>query len=159
MAWTTPPAFPAGMTAGVAEALQQLSDNLAVIGGAWTSYTPTWTASTTNPVLNNGTLVGRYKKIDKTVYFTVDLTIGSTTTLGSGTYIFSLPTAAVRGVEMAIDCTLSLVHSTTRNAGGGILVNTTQVRLMQASGQVTDSSPFAWATGDVISLAGTYEAA
>jgi hypothetical protein len=159
MAWVTPPTFTAGQTAGVSTALNQVCFDLAIIGGAWASFTPAWTASGTNPVLNNGTLVGRYKQVDKTIDFTIDLTIGSTTTLGSGTYLFDLPVASVRGVEMAINSTLSMVHGVTRNSGGALLVTSTVARLMQDTGPVTNASPFAWATGDVISLAGSYEAA
>ena len=53
---------------------------------------------------------------------------------------------------------LTMKQGTNRNSGGAILVNTGTVRLMQATGAVTPSSPFVWASGDVISLAGQYEA-
>lgn len=58
---------------------------------AWVSYTPTWTAATTNPVLGNGTLIGRYQKLGRTVTVHINLTAGSTTTFGSGNYSFALP--------------------------------------------------------------------
>ncbi len=66
----------------------------ATAGTSWTSYTPTWTASTTNPGIGNGTLVGRYQKIGRTVNLHINLTAGSTTTYGSGTYAFTLPVQA-----------------------------------------------------------------
>lgn len=80
--------FPAGMgIAGVD------------ITGAWQTFTPAWTAATTNPTLGNGTLVGRYMRIGRTVHVSITLTAGSTTNVGSGTYLFSLPfTAANNGV-------------------------------------------------------------
>ncbi|MGW1160354.1 hypothetical protein ACWD48_19480 [Streptomyces sp. NPDC002519] len=59
--------------------------------GAWTSYTPTWTASTTNPSVGNGTLIGRYQLFGKTCHLQINLVTGSTTTYGSGTYTFALP--------------------------------------------------------------------
>jgi len=69
--------------------------------GAWTSYTPSWTGSTTNPVLGNGTLVGRYQKTGRQVVAHINLTTGSTTTYGSGNYNFSLPfTAANAGASL-----------------------------------------------------------
>lgn len=73
-------------------------DTYQKIPGAWTSYTPTWTAGTTNPVLGNGTLVGLYQQFGKTIHYQINLTAGSTTTFGSGTYAFALPfTSANRG--------------------------------------------------------------
>ncbi|MET7739614.1 hypothetical protein [Streptomyces sp. NPDC005385] len=62
--------------------------------GGWTSYTPTWTGSTTNPVLNNGVLVGRYQRTGRTITCHVNLIPGSTTTYGSGNYNFALPVQA-----------------------------------------------------------------
>jgi len=61
-------------------------------GTAWQSYTPAWTASTTNPTLGNGTLVGRYCLLpNRTCIATIRLVIGSTTNIGSGTYLFTVP--------------------------------------------------------------------
>lgn len=57
---------------------------------AWTTYTPTWSGPTP-PTLGNGTLTGRYIKIGRTVTVSIILTVGSTTTLGSGAYTYSLP--------------------------------------------------------------------
>src|SRR5579864_7885838 len=61
--------------------------------GAWASYTPSWTGSSTNPSLGNGSLTGRYTQIGKVVLFSVVLTAGSTTTYGSGFWTFTLPIA------------------------------------------------------------------
>lgn len=81
----------------------QTDGNFTVIGnleaanittGAWTSYTPTWTASGSNPVLGNGTLVGLWAKVGRTYVVHINLIPGSTTTFGSGTYSFALPVAA-----------------------------------------------------------------
>lgn len=58
---------------------------------AWTSYTPTWTAVTTNPVIGNGTITGAYNKIGRLVTGYITVTMGGTTTYGSGQYNLSLP--------------------------------------------------------------------
>lgn len=58
---------------------------------AWTAYTPTWIASTTAPSIGNGTLIGRYQRVGRTVSLVIDLTAGSTTTFGGGNYSFTLP--------------------------------------------------------------------
>ncbi|MDG4790366.1 hypothetical protein O7626_31355 [Micromonospora sp. WMMD1102] len=65
---------------------------------AWTTYTPTWTGSLTNPVLGNGTLEGKWRQVDPLmVAVRIKLVPGSTTTFGSGNYKFALPVAAVSG--------------------------------------------------------------
>lgn len=62
--------------------------------GLWSAYTPVWTGATSNPVIGNGTLAGRWSSIGKTINVYLDLTAGSTTTFGSGPYRFSLPIAS-----------------------------------------------------------------
>jgi hypothetical protein len=62
--------------------------------GAWTSYTPTWTASGTAVALGNGVLVGRYQRIGRTIIYHINFIPGSTSTYGSGVYSFALPVAA-----------------------------------------------------------------
>jgi len=64
------------------------------IGEEFTSFTPTWTATTTNPVLGNGTLTGQYTQVNKLVYARYALIPGSTTTFGTGDYRFSFPVLA-----------------------------------------------------------------
>ncbi|MDX5566910.1 hypothetical protein PYK79_31760 [Streptomyces sp. ID05-04B] len=61
-------------------------------GTPWQPYTPSWTASPTNPVIGNGSLTGRYTLLpNNTCHVAIRLAPGSTTTFGSGTYVFGLP--------------------------------------------------------------------
>src|SRR5688572_9025428 len=64
-----------------------------ILTPGWTAYTPSWTGSVSNPVLNNGTLTGRYRRVTGSDLIVVEgrLTCGSTTTYGSGTYYISVP--------------------------------------------------------------------
>lgn len=57
-----------------------------------TAYTPTWTASTTNPTIGNGTLSGFWTRNGDRLIGQIRVAIGSTSTAGSGTYRFALPT-------------------------------------------------------------------
>jgi hypothetical protein len=61
----------------------------------WTAYTPTFTASTTNPSIGNGTLLGSYWQFGKLLAFNIEVGWGSTTSIGSGVYSFGLPVACV----------------------------------------------------------------
>lgn len=142
----------------------QLSVAGADVTGAWNSWSPAWTATTTNPVLGNGTLTGFYKQVGKTTYWSLRLAIGSTTTLGTGTWILSLPFTAsghyatldnvgsgVANVSAAASCTTA----TTRLRAGLATVD-----VILGLGNLADGThPAAWANGNVLSLSGTYEAA
>lgn len=88
---TTPRTWNAGETVTDTMLNTEIRDQFNSIFAAWTSYTPTWTAATTNPVLGNGTLVGRYLKVGRTCTAHINLTMGSTTTYGAGNYSFALP--------------------------------------------------------------------
>lgn len=62
----------------------------------WATYTPAWTSSGVQPVLNNGTLVGRYRWLSTNqIEVEIYLAIGSTTTAGTGEYLITIPVAAV----------------------------------------------------------------
>src|SRR5882672_10375888 len=56
-----------------------------------TDWTPTWLGSTTNPVIGNGSLTGRYFVLGKICFVYIDMVSGTTTTFGNGVYSFDLP--------------------------------------------------------------------
>lgn len=131
--------------------------------GAWTTYTPTWTASSSNPVLGNGTLLGRYKALDANTYIiSVQVSMGSTTTYGSGTWRFALPagvtTAAREQVMSAVSLDLSLVIL----ASGIVRFAASSTRcenVVIGSGIVNATTPHTWANGDFLAFTGIIEVA
>jgi len=74
----------------------------------WSTYTPTWTGSTTNPAIGNGTLVGRYRRHGTTLHLRISVIPGSTTTFGSGVYTLGLPSgmSAATGGEQWVTAKL-----------------------------------------------------
>jgi hypothetical protein len=64
------------------------------IGEAWTSFTPVWTSTGTQPAIGNGTLVGKFCRINKLVIGSIALISGSTTNFGTGSYLFNFPVTA-----------------------------------------------------------------
>lgn len=66
-----------------------------IIGAASQTYAVSWTAATTNPSLGNGTLTGNYFKLGRYVWVNISLKFGSTTTAGTGTWYFTVPTTPV----------------------------------------------------------------
>lgn len=71
-----------------------INGGLNLTTAAWNSYTPTWTSSGTAPALGNGTLVGKYAVIGRTYVVSIKITMGPSTTYGTGNYSFALPVSA-----------------------------------------------------------------
>lgn len=120
------------------------------------SWAPVWSATGTAPVLNNGSFVGAYSLDDKFVDFDMTLTIGSTTTIGSGTYTLTLPVAPVTGRKLFLG---SFLH------GGGIYQlfghanGSTTLNVYQESSPVTawgSTTPVAPVSTDTVHFHGRY---
>jgi hypothetical protein len=130
----------------------------------WTTYSPAWTASTTNPAIGDGTITGRYKAIGKTVFVSVKINMGTTTTYGSGTWRISLPVDAF-SASSAIFPTLFLdngsnwFQGTSYTEYGGSVSYVTPVWDKGATGSaaVDSVTPFTWVSTDSFSFAGSYE--
>lgn len=153
---TQPVVIPAGH-----ELLAPDFDPYEAMTGAWAAYTPVWSSGTTQPVLNNGTLTGRFFQAGKLVFVRISLLMGSTTTFGTGLYFLSLPVAPqLNGLlgAYAIDASASA-----RYAGQAWLRATTtggdnmRISLTSGPGGATETVPFTWANGDQLILAGSYE--
>jgi hypothetical protein len=134
----------------------EIRDAINGIQAAWTTYTPTWTASTTNPTLGNGTLSGRYLQIGKRIEFSIQITWGSTTTAGTGTWAFSLPVNNFAGANSPFNCQARMVGNAVRN---GILGGISAFSLYDATGAAVTAASFTWAAGNVLSILGVYEGA
>ena len=135
---------------------------------AWNTYTPTWRGNAgVQPVLNAGTLSGRYKQIGKTVEFTMRWVGGADTVFGDATtsaYYFTLPVTSKAGPGGVGDwnarAMLQDTSTGTRHLGFTGLQNSTEFFLRNYIGAtVTPVAPWTWAVSDVILISGTYEAA
>jgi hypothetical protein len=136
--------------------------SLASFGEAWTSYTPTWGGG--GPSIGNGTLAGSWVAIGKVIHYRITLVAGSTTTFGSSSWTFTLPTAAHAGITANALIGAGSAYDVSGVAVKGLLATWVSGQLVAAiatdSGSfLSGSVPFAWANTDVLSLAGTYEAA
>ncbi|MFJ9313808.1 hypothetical protein ACIRN4_06405 [Pimelobacter simplex] len=134
--------------------------------GSWPTYAASWTASGTNPAIGNGSIAGRYIQIGKTVIFRVNISMGSTTTYGSGQYSVSLPTAAnAAGLQIDVRCDVAIAGAA-YDARGRIVAGGTSVLLYcdpttagGSSRAVAATAPATFANGSLIVVQGTYEAA
>jgi len=136
-----------------------------VNGLVWTVYTPIWTASVTNPSIGNGTIVGRYKQIGKTTFVSMKLTMGSSTTFGSGNWHVTLPVTAVNTDAVILNTVFYQSSGSHFYQGmSWTVAYPTYVILVVNQGAteslgVTDTIPFTWASGDTLTITGSYEAA
>lgn len=141
-----------------------IETQLGTNAGAWQSYTPTWTATTTNPTLGNATLTGRYVQIGKVVTININLTFGTTTALGTGNHYFSIPVTAATG---AWEGTARF-----RNAGSANYFRISSINSALSTDNITyfssvsgndsmwtETSPFVMGNGDSLIIQMVYGAA
>ncbi len=126
-----------------------------------TAYTPVWGNTGTANTLGNGSIVGSYFQIGKLVRFTILLTLGSTSSVGSGIMTLTLPvTSDVFGAGGA---TAIFSHTGVATYFGlGLTSSTTIIALIDNAKpgvSVTATSPFTWGAADTIYIVGTYGAA
>lgn len=165
---TTPRTWTDGEVVTAAQLNAELRDALTALQAAWDTYTPTWTAATTNPTLGNGSIAGRYRQVGKTVDVLILLTWGSTTTGGAGNWSISLPVAPKTGIGSTLH-----VAANRGSASNNAFVGFTSVLSATSTGTLwyantstagdwnaaTGAAPGGWATGHTLRVFGRYEAA
>ena len=149
--------------------VQALADRLeAVLGTAWTVYSPALTASVTNPGLGTGnTANGRYKKVGLTVHFDAAIRFGTGMAAGAGTYFVSLPVPAAASWDIGGGNGRDLGSGSITDDSAGIntlvgvrFSSATTVQMPVSGGGYVNSATIAWAVSDfACRIAGTYEAA
>ena len=133
-------------------------------GGGFTfaAYTPTYT----NFTLGNGTVIARYAESGKLVFFQVQITFGSTTSV-SGLIKISLPVTAKNNGNAVTIPALFTDAGLNEYIGFGAINQTDNVVSLFADDAsatylkyaLTSSTvPFTWGTADVINVSGSYEA-
>ena len=139
---------------------QILGNNPTSVGGAWTSYTPTFA----NTTLGNGSVVGAYTQIGKTVHFRAVFTLGSTSAMGTNPTVTLPVTSATSVGSMNVfisDTGTAFYGGFTAYASTSVLqiyvfnTGTPYARMDGPSSTV----PMTWANTDILVVSGTYEAA
>lgn len=131
-------------------------------GGAWLSYTATWTN------ISNGTRTAAYMQLGKTVFFRAKFVV-TTSPAVAGNFTVTLPVTATSSIQ-ASQCRASFYdNSATRTYPALVHAASTTALTITAqqfpgltdsyNATPTSSLPFTWAVDDVIEVAGVYEAA
>ena len=135
------------------------------IPGAWTTWTPTLTATTTNPTLGSGSVQeGYYTVVNKLVVAHGYVAFGTSASAGSGDYRMSLPVTAARTAAANAGSVWLYDASTASgwSATAQIQTTTTAGFNKSTSGAtivISNSNPFTWADNDQIRAMFIYEAA
>lgn len=154
----TIPTIAPGDTTTVSTNLATYRDALKGASEAWTTYTHGWTGT-----IGNGTIVAKYMRVNKLVTYRIQVTWGSTTTHPASTQVFNVPVAAhadyTSSMHMGNGLGLDTSGSATNNLTADYVTSTTILLLTSTNTVVTNAVPWTWATGDKLSVTGTYETA
>jgi len=163
---TTKKTTVAGLTPGLSGITNsQLSTTAGELGGAWTSWTPTFNL-VGGGSWGNGVLTGGYTKVGKRVRFWAKFMLGTTTNFSGLTNItLNLPFTA--SASYPYPSVIGAVHMTSYYNGVAIIESTTVAGVYgyTASGTylspiaMTPTVPFAWANTNYAVVTGDYEAA
>jgi transcription elongation factor len=150
----------AGRRLRASELLEMVTQINSLTAPGWTSYTPAWTAAGTAPALGNGTLTGRSRRAANSDLITVEinLTIGSTSTVGTSDWRFSLPTNA-NASDLAVGSAWLLDSGTTERDAVARLLSVSTVSVICPTGPIGLGVPWTWATGDQVRITVQYQPA
>ncbi|OKI52850.1 hypothetical protein [Micromonospora sp. CB01531] len=138
---------------------------------AWTNFTPTWNnTGVAQPVLGNGALVGKYKKIGRIAHVVIKLFWGGTTSAGdpAGYWGFGGFPAALNGTVTDIILSGACWDSSAvglydaraqlSNAADQFgIVRTFTTTPATGAARISSTVPFTWAAQDYLYLSGTIE--
>ena len=127
-------------------------------GGAWTPYVPVWGSTGTPPALGNGTLVGSYHQVGKTVDIRVKLVPGSTSSYGTGNWNFTLPAGMVGKDALRYYSAGGLIQAAGFFLMMAIVNDTNIFSIMCADNtignvsNISSTHPQAWGSGNIVDV-------
>lgn len=118
---------------------------------AYTTYVPTWLATSVNPAINNGSITGKYFRMGNNVTAKFEIIPGSTTSFGTGTYSFGLPFATTNerwlGQGTGLRTGVNFLFGPLSNTDINFAITTGSAVILQSGGAI-GSATAAWANGD-----------
>lgn len=125
------------------------------------AFTPTWGSDGSAPSLGNGTLSGLFSMHGTMVRVNISMTAGGTSTFGTGTYKWALPTRAKTGIHLPGAGWVLDSGSQEYNAIP-ILATATDIAMRtwsatQTNQYVGQAAPMTWAANDAMQIAAWYE--
>lgn len=150
-------------TAGLSDGNILTAAQLNTIGASGNVYTPTWTATTTNPIINNGSISGTWLQVNKWVFGQIFIVVGSFTNVGAGFYRFSVPVGISGNTVLAADLHLldgSAGYTAYNGFGLPVFAGGTLIEFRtHGAGTFTNAVPIPLGNTDQIRIRFFYEAA
>lgn len=139
--------------------ITEVTDRWTDVLDPWESYTPTWTAASgVTAVGSSGSITGSFAVLGSTVCVRIRLVIGSSASLGTGAWAFTLPVGYAPSANQTITGWVSNSAGTVRypisahlTAAGGVVAMGAITNLVGAA------VPMAWAANDQLVLTGEYQ--
>lgn len=135
----------------------------------WTTYTPSFTGTITNPVIGNGLINGRYMNVGATIFGEIRIIAGTAGfARGSGIYRIGLPTPGIVENFQPVGQVVMRDEGPGINYFGTAIFNNnltdrielymhSQVATFDEGVAVTESTPFLFSGNDKILIQFTYE--
>lgn len=135
----------------------------------WTTYSPTWTGSVTNPTLGNSSVVGRYMNVGATIFGEIRIVAGTSGFVrGEGIYRIGLPTPGIVENFQPVGQVVMRDEGPGINFFGTAIFNNnltdeielymhSQVAQFAEGVAVTHTTPFLFSANDKILIQFTYE--
>lgn len=124
----------------------------------WEQYQPSWYGSISNPAIGNGTITGSFRRLGSVGHMRGVITMGSTTTYGSGLWYVTMPVGwsasgiITNGYQvghlMLNDTGTAVYKGLCYAAAGGTVLNFVHGSTTWTN--VTATSPFTWVSGDFL---------
>lgn len=127
----------------------------------WAAYTPTWSSTGTAPSLGNGTIAGKWLRIGGIVFYKIRLVWGSTTTGGTGAWLFTLPATALDTAAYTEPGGATLNDASVgQYIGQTVKYSSTQIYIQTdtAPNGVGQGTDFTWVATDTLTISGWIEA-
>lgn len=160
MAWSVGANVSTGDVLTASRYNQDVIENLNLVGGAWTSWTPALTASSNPNLGSTGSVAGHYIQTGKTVRFNAVLgASGTGIAAGTGDYRLSLPVAAKNSGSGLVVVANGYVFDGTFYIVACDRPTTTTMRIIASSGSQLSATHRQVVSGWTLSVTGIYEAA
>ena len=133
-----------------------------VLESNWQSYTPSWLSTGTAPAIGNGSVQGSFQQIGRRIEVQIYFAAGSTTTFGTGHYIFTAPVTSQTGLQwfgngQIQDTSLYNFQSTITGGGTSILMYGPASSTSTVAALVTPTVPVTWTTNNQTYLSLDYQ--
>lgn len=132
--------------------------NWEAIQSLWQNWVPTWTAATTNPIIGNGTITGKWRVSGGDVEAYAKITIGTSTNSGAGAYSWTLPVTTHADLNTTYPIGQGTVLS--GSTRGRTLITTgsgASAALTDEAGvRVSNGTPVAFSSTNTMSLTARY---